>query len=134
MIFHWGFLSFRKGGKPSSASAGTVEKKKQLPLSKILRMLWMKVHPDLMTKFPQMKKANEDSLAQLNTFLSSIKDRDGNNAYPKAQHQSIIFYLLTDKEAHFRKVQLDLHTNGGACKALVSTVSSPALLVRMPAR
>jgi len=88
-------------------------------LSAVLRSLATKVHPDLLTNYPEQKETNEASLSMLQGFLSALKDSTS-ASFPTIQNEKLRFYLRTATPGHFRLVQLHLHVPGGKCKDLVA--------------
>lgn len=100
-------------------------------LNQLLRRFYLFVHPDLFTKHPTEKAHNEAAMKKLMEFLSSIKNADAEEPYPRAQVQHLDFYIRkptgittnnnnNNNEESFRRVSTILHTTGGMCQSVVS--------------
>ncbi|KAJ1472386.1 hypothetical protein T484DRAFT_1914810 [Baffinella frigidus] len=63
------------GGNRRSMSQSSSEAASELPsMEKVLRSLYMRVHPDLFTSFPAARAQNEEGLKVLSEFLETTKD------------------------------------------------------------
>ena len=59
----------------------------------LLKKFVLQVHPDLFAQHPEQAAVNQQSLQQLNAFVSSLKSKDTTSMYPEAQKLQLVFYL-----------------------------------------
>jgi len=99
----------------------TARRRKPL-LSATLKKLWVQVHPDLFENHKSIQRINSESMTKLTEFLTRIKSREMEEAWPAMQTQKLDFHLRlkTPETPLFKKVTLTLSTNGGQCKGPVT--------------
>lgn len=129
------FATFKKVGKVEVAAL-TAEKiqedkvaakakkdaaaPKRIPtLNDLMRNFYKKIHPDLMLAYPEQREQNDQSLSVLQSFLTSLKDNNGNEKYPVLRNATLPFYLRTPKQGHFQHVELLLHSEATLNKKLI---------------
>lgn len=85
-------------------------------LREVMRELQKQVHPDKFTMHPEAQAANQESLAVLQGFLSSVKKLQGE--YPPAGVHRLKFHIRGQNN-ELRQVGTVLKTTGGDCRKLV---------------
>jgi uncharacterized protein (DUF4415 family) len=106
-----------RNAAPASFTPASETNASRPMLSAVMRSLFVKVHPDLFTAYPEQLATNELSLSTLQGVLSSLKDNTG-HSWPSILNEKLRFYFRTKTPGHFRLVQLSLHMPGGKNKAL----------------
>ena len=84
------------------------------------RKLYLKIHPDLIQRYPKQALHNDENFQKLMEFLSAIRE-----GHPKKERIKLEFYLRTDVEGEFQKAAVELRTTGGLCHNLVATQLAP---------
>lgn len=90
----------------------TIEKKELPQLSQVLRSLYMKIHPDHFTQYPEQQEVNEQSMMILQGFITTLKDSKPLDPPAQLKNISLEFFLRTNKPAHFQKAKLIIHYTG----------------------
>jgi hypothetical protein len=103
----------------SAATNASADAPRVPTLNEVMRNLYKRIHPDLLTNYPEQKHINEQSLMTLQGLLNALKDASGDTPYPKIINAILPFYLRGKTSGHFQKSELLLHTTGTACKAIV---------------
>lgn len=87
----------------------------------VWRRFQLKVHPDLFTKFPELQKANAESLQKLQGLLNECKSGQGRctSDILQARTETVEFYLRTERDNAFTRVPMAFRIPGGNCRNVV---------------
>ncbi len=87
----------------------------------VWRRFQLKVHPDLFTKFPDLQKANADSLQKLQGLLNECKSGQGRctSDILQPRSESVEFFLRTERDNAFMRVPMTFRVPGGNCRNVV---------------
>lgn len=106
----------------------SVDKTERVKASKgdpFFREVWrkfqLKVHPDLFAKYPELQKANSESLQKLQGILNECKS--GSKCMTEIlqpRTESLEFYLRTDKDNAFMRVPLTVRIPAGDCRNVLA--------------
>jgi len=86
------------------------------PLFKdVFRKFMTKVHPDLFSKFPELREQNESSTQQLQEILGQAKSGQHETEMPVTR-RDLVFFVRTDSADHYRRIPFELRTTGSNCR------------------
>lgn len=88
-------------------------------LKDVMRKFMIRIHPDLFSRFPDLQRENEQSLQALLEVLGQAKTGTYEDHLPVVK-KTLVFYVRTDTENHFKKVRCDLRTTGNNCQHVVA--------------
>ena len=115
-------MAVRTSGETKSASEKVKAGKADPFFREVWRKFQLKVHPDLFAKYPELQKANSESLQKLQGILNECKS--GTKCLTEIlqpRTETLEFYLRTDKDNAFMRLPLTVRIPAGDCRNVLAT-------------